>query len=269
MAVPVRVHAFSGDVPESADTAALRAGVHVVVGTPGRVYAYLMDSNDLKLDSIKLLVLDEADRMLDRGFKDQIYDIFASCPPRDMQVALFTYTMPEEALALAAKFMVAPVTILLKREELTLDGKKQYYIPVEREEWKLDTLCDVFEALPYAIVVYCNTRAKVDWLVERMTSREFAVSDVREFHLGGTSRMIITTDLLARGIDTDRVSVVINYDLPLTFENYLHRISRTSSSPRGVAINFITTDDVGFMRDIEAHFGTSIPELPADLATQF
>jgi translation initiation factor 4A len=178
--------------------------------------------------------------MLDRGFKEQIYEIFACGLPKDMQVALFSATMPTEALDLTRKFMREPAIILVKRDELTLDGIKQFYIGVEREEWKLDTLCDLYETLTITqAIIYCNTRRKVDWLQEHMQQRDFTVScmhgdmdqrerDIimREFR-SGSSRVLITSDLLARGIDVQQVSLVINFDLPTNRENYIHRIGRS------------------------------------------
>jgi translation initiation factor 4A len=275
----VKVHACVGGTAVREDIGILRDGVHIVVGTPGRVFD-MIHRNILVLKKLKLFVLDEADQMLDRGFKDQIYDIFASGLPRDAQVALFSATMPEEALDLTKKFMNTPVTILVKKEELTLDGIKQFYVPVEKEEWKLDTLCDLYETLTITqAIIYCNTRRKVDWLTNQMTSRDFTVSathgemDMREREnimkefRGGATRVLITTDLLARGIDVQQVSLVINYDLPANRENYIHRIGRSGRFGRkGVAINFITTGDVKYMKDIETFYNTSITEMPMDVA---
>lgn len=275
----VKVHACVGGTVIREDIGILREGVHVVVGTPGRVYD-MIQRNALRLNKLKLFVLDEADQMLDRGFKDQIYEIFACGLPSDTQVALFSATMPAEALDLTKKFMNSPVTILVKKEELTLDGIKQFYIPVEKEEWKLDTLCDLYETLTITqAIIYCNTRRKVDWLTECMTKRDFTVSathgdmDMREresimkeFRSGAT-RVLITTDLLARGIDVQQVSLVINYDLPTNRENYIHRIGRSGRFGRkGVAINFITAGDAAYMKDIEAFYTTKINELPMNIA---
>ena len=260
----VRVHACVGGTAVREDMNILREGVNIVVGTPGRVFD-MIRRNALRLHKLKLFVLDEADQMLDRGFKDQIYEIFSSGLPKDAQVALFSATMPEEALELTSRFMNNPVTILIKKEELTLEGIKQFYIPVEKEEWKLDTLCDLYDTLKITqAIIFCNTRRKVDWLTENMTKRDFTVSathgdmDMREretimkeFRAGAT-RVLITTDLLARGIDVQQVSLVINYDLPTNRENYIHRIGRSGRHGRkGVAINFITTGDAKYMKDIE------------------
>ena len=150
---------------------------------------------------------------------------------------MLSATMPAEVLEVTTRFMREPIRILVKKEELTLEGIRQFYVSVEREEWKLDTLCDLYETLTITqAVIFCNTRRKVDWLTEKMHQRDFTVSamhgdmdqkerDVimREFR-SGSSRVLITTDLLARGIDVQQVSLVINYDLPTNRENYIHRL---------------------------------------------
>eukprot|EP00500_Bicosoecida_sp_ms1_P001877 CAMPEP_0203809774 /NCGR_PEP_ID=MMETSP0115-20131106/2516_1 /ASSEMBLY_ACC=CAM_ASM_000227 /TAXON_ID=33651 /ORGANISM="Bicosoecid sp, Strain ms1" /LENGTH=421 /DNA_ID=CAMNT_0050718533 /DNA_START=92 /DNA_END=1357 /DNA_ORIENTATION=+ len=275
----IKIHACVGGTAVRDDIRALREGVQVVVGTPGRVYD-MINRGALRLRNLKMFVLDEADQMLDRGFKDQIYDIFACGLPKDVQVCLFSATMPSEALELTRKFMRDPAVILVKRDELTLDGIKQFYVAVDREDWKLDTLCDLYETLTITqAIIYCNTRRKVDWLTEKMTSRDFTVSathgdmDQRERELimkefrSGSSRVLITTDLLARGIDVQQVSLVINYDLPTNRENYIHRIGRSGRFGRkGVAINFVTAGDVRYMKDIEQFYNTQIDEMPMNVA---
>jgi len=147
----------------------------VVVGTPGRVYD-MINRGALRLDHLRLFVLDEADEMLSRGFKDQIYDVFKSLPSK-VQVVLLSATMPADVLEVTTRFMRDPIRILVKRDELTLEGIKQFYIAVEREEWKLDTLCDLYETLTITqAVIFVNTRRKVDMLTENMHKRDFTVS---------------------------------------------------------------------------------------------
>jgi len=274
----VRCHACIGGTRVRDDISKLQSGVHVVVGTPGRVYDMLC-RRVLKPDHIKMFVLDEADEMLSKGFKDQIYDIFQVLPAK-VQVGLFSATMPPEALEITRRFMNNPVRILVKRDELTLEGIKQFYIAVDREEWKLDTLCDLYDTLNITqAVIFCNTRRKVDWLTDKMRAREFTVSSthgdvgqkerdiiLNEFRTG-SSRVLITTDLLARGIDVQQVSLVINYDLPRNLENYIHRIGRSGRFGRkGVAINFVTGEDVRTLRELEAFYNTTIDEMPAHVA---
>ncbi|KAG5176385.1 eukaryotic initiation factor 4A [Tribonema minus] len=273
----IQVHACVGGTAVRDDIRTLQNGVHVVVGTPGRVYD-MINRRALRMASVKLFTLDEADEMLSRGFKDQIYDVFQFLPEK-VQVALFSATMPLEVLDVTNRFMPSPVRILVKRDELTLEGIKQFYIAVDKEEWKFDTLCDLYETLTITqAIIYCNTRRRVDWLTEKMQSRDFTVSSMhgemgqgerdvimREFR-SGSSRVLITTDLLARGIDVQQVSLVINYDLPTNRENYIHRIGRSGRFGRkGVAINFITAGDVRYLRDIEEFYHTQVEEMPMNV----
>ncbi|KAI7725649.1 hypothetical protein M8C21_001674 [Ambrosia artemisiifolia] len=274
----VKVHACVGGTSVREDQRILSAGVHVVVGTPGRVFDMLRRQS-LRPDYINMFVLDEADEMLSRGFKDQIYDIFQLLPTK-VQVGVFSATMPPEALEITRKFMNKPVRILVKRDELTLEGIKQFYVNVEKEDWKLETLCDLYETLAITqSVIFVNTRRKVDWLTDKMRSRDHTVSAthgdmdqntrdiiMREFR-SGSSRVLITTDLLARGIDVQQVSLVINYDLPTQPENYLHRIGRSGRFGRkGVAINFVTGDDQRMLYDIQKFYNVAVEELPSNVA---
>jgi len=274
----VTSHACVGGTLVRDDVRILRDGVQVVVGTPGRVYD-MINRDVLSLSNVKLFVLDEADEMLSRGFKDQIYDIFQELP-RSVQVCLFSATMPAEILEISSRFMRDPIRILVKKDELTLDGIKQFFIAVEKEEWKLETLCDLYETLTITqAIIYANTRRKVDWLTEKMSAKDFTVSamhgDMRpeerelimkEFR-SGSSRVLITTDLLSRGIDVQQVSLVINYDLPGNRESYIHRIGRSGRFGRkGVAINFVTTEDMRVLQELETFYNTHIEEMPMNVA---
>ncbi|KAF4311105.1 RNA helicase ATP-dependent DEAD-box conserved site [Botryosphaeria dothidea] len=274
----IECHACIGGTSVRDDMKALQSGVQVVVGTPGRVHD-MIQRRVLKTDAMKMFVLDEADEMLSRGFTEQIYDIFQLLP-QSTQVVLLSATMPQDVLEVTTKFMRDPVRILVKKAELTLEGIKQFYIAVEKEDWKLDTLSDLYETVTITqAVIFCNTRRKVDWLTDKLTARDFTVSamhgdmdqaqrDVimKEFR-SGSSRVLIATDLLARGIDVQQVSLVINYDLPANRENYIHRIGRGGRFGRkGVAINFVTADDVRMMREIEQFYSTQIEEMPMNVA---
>jgi len=274
----VRCHACIGGTSVRDDIDKLRVGQHLVVGTPGRVYD-MIGKRHLRVDDLITFVLDEADEMLSRGFKDQIYDIFKTMPP-NIQVCLFSATMAPDILDLTSKFMRDAVRILVKKDELTLEGIRQFYVAIEKEEWKLDTLCDLYETLTITqAIIYCNTRRKVDFLADQLGKRDFTISCMhadldqkerdlvmREFR-SGSSRVLISTDLLARGIDVQQVSLVINFDLPPNMENYLHRIGRSGRFGRkGVAINFVTNADVRAMKDIEKYYHTQIEEMPMDIA---
>ncbi|OMO66140.1 hypothetical protein COLO4_30731 [Corchorus olitorius] len=249
----------------------LQRGVHVVVGTPDRVF-YMLRRQSLRPDHIKMFFLDEADEMLSRGFKDQMYDIFQLLPA-NIQVGLFSATMPPEALEMTRKFMNNPVRILVKADELTFEGIKQFYVNVE-EERKLKKLCDVYETNLSITqsVIFVNTRRKVEWLTDKMTCRDYTVSAIhggmdgnsrenimREFR-SGSSRVLITTDLLVC-IDVQQASHVINYDLPTHPENYLHR-QRRLGRKLVVAINFVTRVDERLLWDIQRFYNVVIEELP-------
>ncbi|EAT34399.1 AAEL013359-PA [Aedes aegypti] len=208
-------HACIGGTNVRDDMRKLEMGCHIVVGTPGRVHD-MISRNVLRPSHIKLFVLDEADEMLSRGFKDQIQDVFRMLP-NDVQVILLSATMPAEVLEVSTHFMRDPIKILVKKEELTLEGIKQFYIDVKQENWKLGTLIDLYDTLSITqAVIFCNTRRKVDQLTADMTSQSFTVSsmhgdmDQRDRDLimkqfrTGSSRVLITTDLLARGIDVQQ-----------------------------------------------------------------
>lgn len=171
-------HASIGGVAVQEDRQACEAGPHIIVGTPGRVFD-MISRGFLNPDSIKMFVLDEADEMLSRGFKDQIYEVFQLLPQEGLQVVLLSATMPAEVLEVTKSFMDKPIEILVKRDELTLEGIKQFYIAVDKEEWKLDTLCDLYDTVTVAqAVIFANTKRKVDWLTEMMKSRDFTVSSL-------------------------------------------------------------------------------------------
>jgi len=242
----------------------------------------------LDTSRLRVLVLDEADEMLNAGFKEQIHAIFTGKDipsfggmPKDMQVVLVSATIAGETLEIAKSFMNEVTYIPVKREEITLEGIKQYYVNVGKDEWKLDTLCDLYEALTITqAIIYCGRRRTVDWLTDMMRSRDFTVSCthgdmesaereaiMNEFR-SGSSRVLITTDLMARGIDVQQVSLVINYDLPDDLANYIHRIGRSGRHGRkGTAINFVTEQDAKRLEEIQAYYSTQIEELPGDLGS--
>jgi ATP-dependent RNA helicase len=264
----VQCHACIGGKSIGEDIRRLDYGVQVVSGTPGRVYDMIKRRN-LRTRGIKMLVIDEADEMLNRGFREQIYDIYRSLflspflsldlspplvlslpsicfpspdsgryLPPSTQVVLVSATLPQEVLDMTNKFMNEPVRVLVKRDELTLEGIKQFFVAVEREEWKFDTLCDLYDTLTITqAVIFCNTKRKVDWLAAKMRDANFTVSAMHgdmpqaerdtimeEFRSGG-SRVLIATDVWGRGLDVQQVSLVINYDLPNNRSRPFHLLS--------------------------------------------
>ncbi|POY70595.1 hypothetical protein BMF94_6373 [Rhodotorula taiwanensis] len=273
----VSCHACIGGTSIGEDIRKLEHGQQIVSGTPGRVFD-MIKRRHLRTRNIKMLVLDEADELLNKGFMDQIYDIYRYLPPQT-QVVVVSATLPHDVLEMTTKFMTDPVRVLVKRDELTLEGIKQFFVAVEKEDYKFDTLCDLYDTLTITqAVIFCNTRRKVDWLTDKMREANFTVSSMHgempqkerdaimsEFRSGG-SRVLITTDVWARGIDVQQVSLVINYDLPSNRENYIHRIGRSGRFGRkGVAINFTTNEDIKVLRDLEQFYNTVIDEMPVNL----
>ncbi|KAL6186457.1 hypothetical protein ACLB2K_042577 [Fragaria x ananassa] len=253
----IQVHSCIGGKSLGEDIRRLENGVHVVSGTPGRV-CDMLDRKTLRPRQIKLFVLDESDEMLSRGFKDQIYNMYRYLSP-DVQVCLISATLPNEILEMTKLFMTDPVRILVKRDELTLEGIKQFFVSVEREDWKFDTLCDLYDTLTITqAVIFCNTKRKVDWLSEKLRSNNFTVSSMhgdmpqkerdaimKDFK-NTESRVLVTTDVWARGIDVQSVSLVINYDLPNNRELYIHRIGRSGRFGRVLQSTLSRTMISGF-----------------------
>lgn len=255
----------------------LDKGAQFIIGTPGRVYD-MMKRYALKTDHVKCFVLDEADEMLSKGFKDQIYDIFQFIP-KQAQICIFSATMPPSALEITEKFMNNPNKILVKTDEITLDGIKQFYLGVEQENWKTATLFDLYENLSMKqTIIFCNSKRKAEWLKEQLIAENFTVSCIhsdlpqavrdktmKEFRVG-ISRILIATDVIARGIDVQQVEIVINFDIPREIETYIHRIGRSGRFGRkGVAINFVTNKEFSHMQHIEQHYHTMIEPLPENI----
>jgi len=273
-----QVYCCVGGKKVSDDIRALEGGAHIVSGTPGRVF-HMIQERHLSTQKIKMLILDEADEMLNKGFKEQVYDIYRFLPP-STQVVLVSATLPQDILEMTHKFMNNPFRILVKRDELTLEGIKQFFIAVEKEQWKFDTLCDLYDTLTITqAVIFCNTKQKVDWLSDKMKHANFTVAamhgdmsqkerdQIMQQFRAGKARVLITTDLWGRGIDVQQVSLVICYDLPTNRELYLHRIGRGGRFGRkSVAINFVTDDDIKALREIEQFYSTQIDEMPLNVA---
>lgn len=249
---------------------------HIVVGTPGRVHD-MIRRKYLKTEKIDLIVLDEADEMLSAGFKDQIYKIFQYMH-NDIQIGLFSATVPETLEQLTVRFMRNPIKILVKADMLTLQGIAQYYIRLDSDEHKYATIKDLFEGLTISqAIIYCNSTRRVDDLEEAMVQDNFPVKKIhgkmdederkevhKDFKNGGC-RVLITSDLFARGIDIQQVSVVINFDVPKSEHTYLHRIGRSGRWGRkGIAINFVTRHDGAKLKHFEEYYNTQISEMPGD-----
>lgn len=257
------------------DATSLRQGPpHLVVGCPGRVHDMLRRKH-LDPRNAKLLILDEADEMLSSGFKEQVYNIFQFLK-RDVQVALFSATLPTELMALTNKFMREPLRILVKSEQLTLEGIRQYYIGLNEDGEKYETLRDLYQSLASSqCIIYCNSVRRVQDLHQAMVEDKFPVCCIHssmdkeernrnydEFRQG-QFRVLISSNVTARGIDIQTVSTVLNFDMPKDIHTYLHRIGRSGRWGRkGVAINFVTRRDYRKLKDIERYYNTTIGELP-------
>ena len=250
----------------------------VIIGTPGRVHD-IIRRKYLDTSTLSLLVLDEADEMLSSGFKEQMSKILYYMP-ENIQIGLFSATLPTELLSITSSFMRTPIKILVKNEELTLQGISQYYINLNDDSEKYDTLKDIFQTLTISqSIIYCNSTRRVDDLEEAMLEDNFPVKKIhgkmsseerkkthKEFKTG-SCRVLITSDLFSRGIDVQQVSVVINFDIPKNECTYLHRIGRSGRWGRkGIAINFQTKYDVSKLKRIESYYNTVVEEMPINYA---
>lgn len=271
----LRVKTIVGGSSINADVSDMRENIpHVIVGCPGRIYD-MIRRRHINANQLKLVILDEADEMLSAGFKDQVYNIFQYLN-KQVQIALFSATLPPNVYQIANKFMRNPVKISVKAESLTLEGIKQYYVAVEDDRQKYLTLKDLYTNITLAqCIIYCNSVNRVIDLCDAMKKDGFPVCCIhsnmekqerersfKEFK-NGTSRVLISSNVTSRGIDIQQVSVVINFDIPKDVHNYLHRIGRSGRWGRkGTGINLITRRDMYKMKEIETHYNTQIDELP-------
>ncbi len=274
----IRFHLLIGGTSTDEDAHQLKTTMpHIIVGCPGRVYD-MMRRNHIISKDINFLVLDEADEMLSVGFKDQIYNIFQYLNP-DIQVGLFSATMPNELQSLTDKFMRNPVRILVKSDMLTLEGIKQYYVALNDDTQKYATLKDIFNIISMSqCIIYCNSIKRVMDLTDAMINDGFPVCCIHsnmdkakrdeaytDFK-AGKHRVLISSNVTSRGIDVQQVRTVLNFDLPKCIFNYLHRIGRSGRWGRkGTAINFVTRWDLKTMKDIERHYHTIVDELPSNI----
>jgi superfamily II DNA/RNA helicase len=250
---------------------------HIICGCPGKVYSMLRNST-IYAKHIKLVIIDEADEMLSYGFTEQMYNIFQYFN-NDIQVALFSATIPNSILPIVNKIMRDPVKICVKSEMLTLEGISQYYVAVDNDREKYVTLKDLFSFISFTqCIIYCNSVKRVIDLYEAMSedghstccihgdmTTEERDAAFNGFKLG-KSRILISSNVTSRGIDIQQVNLVVNFDVPKCVHNYLHRIGRSGRWGRkGVGINFITKRDVHKLKEIEMHYCCQIKELPENL----
>lgn len=268
---------FGGSSIEEGSSFSSKNIPHIICGCPGKVFD-MMRKDRISSVNIKLIILDEADEMLSTGFKDQVYNIFQYLND-DVQVCLLSATLPHEIVSITQKIMRNPIKISVKLEQLTLEGIRQFFIAIDDDRQKYLTLKDLFSFISLSqCIIYCNSIKRVEDLYEAMREDEFPVCRIHssmeksqrdkafnEFR-NGNSRVLISSNVTARGIDIQQVSIVINFDIPKCVHTYLHRIGRSGRWGRkGVGINFITRRDIGQLKRIEEHYATQINEMPQDI----
>ena len=255
----------------------LRKDPQIIVATPGRLID-MINRKHIYTDDIKSFVLDEADEMLSSGFMDTIYNIIRTLP-KSAQILLFSATLPTEILELTKHFMNNAESILVNKEELTLEGIRQFYIKLDQYNWKFDVLFELYETINITqSIIYINSKNVLNNLYQKLINENYPVSYIhgdmeqkdRESNLqnfkSGTTRVLLSTDLLSRGIDIQQLSLVINFDLPRDKETYNHRIGRSGRYGRkGVSINLVTTDEMNSMKEIETFYNTKVEEMPKNI----
>jgi superfamily II DNA/RNA helicase len=269
----LKIKTFIGGTNVNDDITYLRRNTpQVVIGTPGR-FIDMLKRRHLNLHTCKLFILDEADEMLAEGFKSQIQFIFKFFNEK-IQIAVFSATLPNEILSITDQFMIDPVRITMKPKELSLDGIEQMFVATFDDENKYDWLKNLFNKLALSsTVIFVNDIQKLDILYDKMKNDNFSVCKIhsslskmdREQTLNDFRKnkhnILLSTNLTARGIDIQQVSIVINYDIPDDVNTYLHRIGRSGRWGRkGTAINFVRQEDAYRMRNIERHYNIEIKE---------
>lgn len=276
---PIRTTVVYGGHSMASEIDKLTKGVEIVTGTPGRVFDHITQGH-LKTSEIKYLVLDEADRMLDMGFIDQVHRIVKKIP-QDRITMLFSATMPSEIQKLCRAYMKNPHTIEIESDTKTVDTITQYYYKVEANEKRRQLHRILTVEQPESCMVFCNTRIAVDRVNEYLQNMGYSskalhgantqsnrMKSIQQFKKGDFE-VLVATDVAARGIHVDDLSLVINYDVPQDKDSYIHRIGRTGRAGNGgKAISLVTRDDQYTLYEIEEHVGVLIPEepLPTDEA---
>ncbi|OHT17666.1 ATP-dependent RNA helicase eIF4A [Tritrichomonas foetus] len=269
---------FKGGVSVQHDQQQAQKLPHIIIATPGRSLSLIQDGY-LRCEHLKMVCLDEADAMLGEGFVTQVQEIFSFLNP-EIQILLFSATIPVEIFNLMEQFMKDPVKILVKAEQLTLEGIRQFYVNVNNDEYKFPTLLDIYGQLSIQkAVIFANKKDTVDFLQNELSKANFEVSAIhggleqsererimQQFRVGN-ARVLVATDLIGRGIDVQQITLVINFEVPPSRELYLHRIGRSGRYGRkGVAINICNMNEMSSIQNIEEFYRTKIEELPNDFA---
>ena len=270
----LRTHLLIGGTSTNDDIHALQdKPPHVIIGCSGRIHD-MITRGKLSTKNMVILVIDEADEMLSDGFIEQVYNIFKYMP-NNIQVALFSATIPPQVNTLTKRFMRNPVEIFVKAEQLTLEGINQFYVSLDNDGQKYDTLKDIYGTISVSqSIIYCNSIKRVSDLYEAMVLDNFPVCHIHSCmdkhertknymdFKNGKFRVLISSNVTSRGIDIQQVSTVINFDVPKCVHTYLHRIGRSGRWGRkGVGINFVTSRDMRALKDVEEYYGTQIKEL--------
>lgn len=260
----IKVEAIYGGDSIERQIRSLKSGVHIVIGTPGRVMDH-MERNTLKLDNVKMMILDEADEMLDMGFREDIESILEDMP-EERQTILFSATMSKPIMGITQRFQKDPVLVKVVKRELTAQNIEQVYFEVKPKA-KVEVMCRLIDTYDLKLLlVFCNTKRKVDEIVEDLLIRGYMAEglhgDLRQAQRNnvmakfraGTTSILVATDVAARGIDVDDVDAVINFDIPLDEEYYVHRIGRTGRAGKsGRAFSLVSRDEKYRFREIQTY----------------
>lgn len=254
----------------------------IIIGTIGRLL-HMITIKKINIYKLKIIVLDEADDLLYEGIPEKINDIFEKLPI-GIQVLLISATMCTSVFDFSKKIMDNPIKILLKNNEIIVDLISQFYIDIETEEYKFDTLLDIYNLISTSqVIIFCNTIRKIEWLEQNLKDNNFPITVihsnmtqsqrdevVKEFREGKT-KLLLTTDLLSRGIDIPQVNMVVNYDLPPNKETYIHRIGRCGRfDKKGVSITMIkTTDsyDIKTLNRMKYYYKMDIKQMPDNISS--
>lgn len=254
---------------------------HIIIGTTGRI-EHMIKLKHVNLNKLECIVLDEADTMLSFGFKEKINNIMKFVKA-EIQKCLLSATVPRMVLDITKEMMSEPIKVLLKKEDVTVKAIKQYYLDTEIEDYKFDILLDLYQLISTSqTIIFCNTIRKVNWIAENLAEKNFPItiihgkmsqkernSTVEDFRTGKT-RLLLTTDLLARGIDIPQVNLVINYDIPYNKETYIHRIGRSGRFGKvGVSITLVKFQDKidkKLYDKLKYHYKMDINELPENIS---
>lgn len=271
-----KFHLCIGGTIEKEEMRKLEQGVHVAIGMPTCIKD-MIQRKFILTNEIKILVLDEVDELLSHGSKDEIMNVFLKLP-KNLQVVATSSTFIPEMADLNKYLMRNQIYITVKPSDMNeLKDVRQFYLLIKHEQLKVAALCELYDSLGFTqAIVFCNFRQKVLQLSEEMTAKSFTVAAIHEkmdhrviemalkqFRLGA-ARLLITTDFMARHKDVQQMNLIINYDLPLKMDNYIHRVKKFGQ--KSVAINFVTDVDRVALQELQNHYRTNINHMPENIS---